>query len=166
MDAAKDIVQDFFIRFWEKRNSLQLHTGFEAYAYSAVKNRSLNFIASEDVKTRRQEEVRHNLYVAGASSETTQSDARERYRVQLIQAIEKLPEQRRKVFLLSNVGGLKYTEIAQQLNISVNTVKTQIRKAYLFLREECGALPVLLGGYFYLLERLQSPFFHIYLSLK
>ncbi|POY37911.1 hypothetical protein C3K47_05125 [Solitalea longa] len=47
----------------------------------------------------------------------------------MLAAIDKLPEKRRKIFLMSNIEGLKYAEIADQLNVSVNTVKTQIKLA-------------------------------------
>jgi RNA polymerase sigma factor (sigma-70 family) len=54
--------------------------------------------------------------------------------------IGQMPEKRRHVFLLSNKEGLKYAEIAEQLDISVNTVKTHIKLSYEFLRRECQSL--------------------------
>jgi RNA polymerase sigma-70 factor (ECF subfamily) len=59
-------------------------------------------------------------------------------------AVQRLPEQRRKIFLLSNGDGYKYSEIAEQLNISLNTVKTQLKKAYETLRQERERLEKLL----------------------
>ncbi|MNY67781.1 RNA polymerase sigma factor [compost metagenome] len=54
--------------------------------------------------------------------------------------IGQMPAKRRHIFLLSNKDGLKYAEIATQLDISVNTVKTQIKLSYEFLRRECRSL--------------------------
>ncbi len=166
MDAARDIVQEFFIKYWEKQADLPLHTNFEAYSYTAIKNRSLNFIAKAGVAARHKDQLGQTLYNADTDpqpADTALPDVRERYRTQLIQALEKLPAGRRKVFLLSNVEGLKYAEIAQKLNISINTVKSQIRKAYLFLRDECNTLSSiillsLLGGLFYFLNAPDHPF--------
>src|SRR5690606_18404090 len=52
MDSAKDIVQDFFIKYWEKNNHQTIEVNFEAYAYVSVRNRSLNHIKSLTVKQR------------------------------------------------------------------------------------------------------------------
>ncbi|HTM99041.1 MAG TPA: sigma factor-like helix-turn-helix DNA-binding protein, partial [Pedobacter sp.] len=55
-----------------------------------------------------------------------------------IQVIKELPPERKKLFLMSNVLGLTYAEIAAKNNISINTVKTQIKKAYAYLRANMG----------------------------
>lgn len=57
-------------------------------------------------------------------------------RQKLLDAIDRLPEKCRQIFMISCVDGLKYREIASQMNISENTVKTQIKLAYKKLRED------------------------------
>lgn len=143
MDAAKDIVQDFFIKYWEKYKDLQQPASFEAYAYVSVKNRSFNYIESQEVKQRHTEQVKNSLY-GEEKGINTETDHQENYRIQLIKAIDQLPAQRRKVFMLSAVDRMKYIDIAQQMNISINTVKTQIRKAYISIRKSCNILTILI----------------------
>jgi RNA polymerase sigma-70 factor (ECF subfamily) len=58
----------------------------------------------------------------------------------LWKAIDKLPGQRKAIFLSSNRDGLSYAQTAEKMGVSINTVKTQIRLAYQFLREECAWL--------------------------
>jgi RNA polymerase sigma-70 factor (ECF subfamily) len=68
---------------------------------------------------------------------TDDVESREKQYNALWEALNKMPEQRRKVFLMSNQDKVKYKDIALQLGISVNTVKTHIRLALQFLRMEC-----------------------------
>ena len=140
-DAAKDIVQDFFVKYWEKYLHQEQPDNFESYAYVSVKNRSLNYIESEQVKLRHQPGIERLLY----SEDYLLPDnaESENYGLKLLKAINQLPEQRRKIFTMSAMEGLKYLEIAAQMNISINTVKTQIRKAYLTLRQNREILFIL-----------------------
>ncbi|HEY8959722.1 RNA polymerase sigma-70 factor [Chitinophaga sp.] len=141
-DISKDIVQDFFIKYWEKYQHLDQPNNFEAYAYVSVKNRSLNYLESEQVKQRHKQGIEQSLY----SDDYLQhpNNENEAYRTRLLKAISQLPEQRRRVFTMSAVEGRKYADIAIELGISINTVKTQIRKAYMFLRKNCGPVSILL----------------------
>lgn len=141
-DAAKDIVQDFFVKYWEKYILQEQPDNFESYAYTSVKNRSLNYLESEQVKLRHQQGIERLLY----SEDDLQpgNKENENYSIRLLKAINQLPEQRRKIFTMSAMEGLKYLEIAAQMNISINTVKTQIRKAYLFLRQNREILSILI----------------------
>jgi RNA polymerase sigma-70 factor (family 1) len=141
-DTAKDIVQDFFVKYWEKYLDQEQPHNFESYAYVSVKNRSLNYIESEQVRLRHQPGIERQFY----SEEHLQPDHTEvdKCSLKLLKAINQLPEQRRKIFTMSAVDGLKYLEIARQMNISINTVKTQIRKAYLSLRQNREILFILI----------------------
>lgn len=142
-DISKDIVQDFFVKYWEKYQHLDQPDNFEAYAYVSVKNRSLNYIESEQVKQRHKQGIEQSLY-SDDDDLQHRNNENEDYRARLLTAISQLPEQRRKVFTMSAVEGLKYADIAKKLDISINTVKTQIRKAYLFLRKNCGLVSIFL----------------------
>ncbi|HVI46493.1 MAG TPA: RNA polymerase sigma-70 factor [Chitinophaga sp.] len=141
-DAAKDIVQDFFVKYWEKYTLEPQPDNFPAYAYVAVKNRSLNYLASEQVKHRHAPGIEVLLYNEEQLPPSHSND--EHYREKLMKAINQLPAQRRRIFTMSAVEGFKYAEISALMNISVNTVKTHIRKAYLAVRKSCGSLLLLL----------------------
>ncbi|HEY0272692.1 MAG TPA: RNA polymerase sigma-70 factor, partial [Chitinophaga sp.] len=143
MDVAKDIVQDFFIQYWEKFKHQELHINFDSYAYVAVKNRSLNYLKSQEVKLRHEHHAGDTLYEMEVAPGDTDMDGKDRYKMKLLKAMDQLPAGQRKVFMLSAVDGLKYMEIATQMNISINTVKTQIRKAYQAIRKNCDVTTIL-----------------------
>ena len=142
-EAARDIVQDFFYYCWNKRNEIAITGDFRNYAWRAVRNASLNYL-----KQARRTDVNGSKTLEMTAADSypgNESWLREEERNKALwTAIDKLPEQRRRVFLLANSEGCSYAEIATQLNISVNTVKTQMRLAYQFLRQECSWLVSLL----------------------
>lgn len=139
-EVAKDIVQNFFLYCLDKISTIAVQTSFKNYAFRAVRNASLSYR-----KKARKIDYNDELLLQTAAhlvSQQEQEDALEyeaRDKV-LWDIIGQLPEKRRHVFLLSNKDGLKYTEIAAQLDISVNTVKTHIKLSYEFLRRECQSL--------------------------
>lgn len=143
MDAAKDVVQDFFFQCWQKRDTLSPIRNFQAYAFRSVRNGALNYLSSDEVRSRNIAAAPFP-YQYDPHSENAALQQDDALKAALLLAIQQLPEQRRKIFLLSNGEGYKYAEIADQLNISINTVKTQLRKAYDTLRKERERLGKLL----------------------
>lgn len=142
MDIAKDMVQDFFLDFWNRRDRLSIQTSLAAYA-----SRSIQYLCMA-YKNKQKSTVsldEHPLEIAGldAEDELNQLLKNETMHDRLTLAIEKLPSERKKIFILSNKDGLTYQQIADRLGISVNTVKTQIKKAYAFIREDMNDLTVL-----------------------
>ncbi|MGX5817181.1 sigma-70 family RNA polymerase sigma factor [Chitinophaga lutea] len=133
-DTAKDIVQDFFLYCLKRKDELTFNVGFSQYAARAVKNAALNYIkrAGRITSFDTPPELPD---IPGRHQETDESEITRN--AALWAAIASMPQQRQKVFLLSNRDGMKYADIAKQLDISVNTVKTHIKLAYQFLRKEC-----------------------------
>jgi RNA polymerase sigma-70 factor (ECF subfamily) len=139
--TAKDVVQEFFYYCWKKRDEIIIAGDFKNYAARAIRNACLNYLKSARKTTLQPEFVfsSHLSAEQGLQHEqpAEKEEGMEERDRQLWAAIDRLPEQRKRIFLLSNRDNLSYAEIADQLNISINTVKTQIRLAYQFLREEC-----------------------------
>ena len=143
-DAAKDIVQGFFLYCWSKRMSISLKGDFRHYAIRAVRNASLNYLKQAH-KFTFFEDTADDYASTDPIGERTSREEEEIRNRELWAAIDRLPAQRKQIFLLSNRDGYTYAQVAGHLGISVNTVKTQIRLAYQFLREECRwLLPMLL----------------------
>lgn len=141
-DAAKDIVQEFFMYCWNKRMLISLKGEFKNYAFRAIRNASLNYLKKSSKIAFFDQEA-----IFASSDPLEESDNREAERkrdAELWAAIDHLPVQRKQIFLMSNRDGYTYAQVAEQLNISINTVKTQIRLAYQYLREECRWLLVIL----------------------
>lgn len=146
-DAARDIVQDFFLYCWHKRDLIRITHNFKSYAVRAIRNASLNYIRKSG-KTKL-EEI-HVIEALTRHFPPEEEADEEKRNVALWAAVSRLPEQRRKIFLMSNHDGLKYKDIAATLGISINTVKTQIKLALQFLRKECGWMAKLIPFLFFL----------------
>ncbi|WP_052180819.1 RNA polymerase sigma-70 factor [Alistipes sp. ZOR0009] len=127
--VAEEIVQDFFVKCWIKREDLWISTSFKAYSYRSVYNLSLNFIRDNKKFT--------SLENVGAAfvDESEMGDDYSSDNTRLQAAIESLPPQCRRIFTLICVEGLSYAEVAEELGLSVNTIKVQMSKAYRLLRE-------------------------------
>jgi len=147
-DEAEDIVQKTFVTFWEKKEDIAVETSLKSYLYGAVRNAALNNIKHQQVRQKHAATMTVNDHVASesASDGVVSAELNE----QINAAIDRLPQQCRRVFELSRFEGLKYAEIAEQLGISVKTVENQMGKALRRMRDELHEyLPVLIIlGYF------------------
>jgi len=133
-DAARDIVQDFFLGYWNRRHQIRLTHDFKNYATKAVRYASINYLKKSGRVKLEELEVIDALAMQFTVEDKASKETR--YKA-LWEVLNRMPEQRRKIFLMSNQEKIKYKDIAEQLGISVNTVKTHIRLALQFLREEC-----------------------------
>lgn len=130
VDEAEDIVQQAFADSWEKNRESGAISNLKAYLYRAVRNRSLSFVE----KTAMLQPASELPDLPDLSDEEdaiyqSERDAR------LWQAIDCLPSERRRIFLLSKRDGLKYQDIANELHISIKTVENQMGKALKALRD-------------------------------
>lgn len=130
--ASADIVQDFFIRCWEKRNILPDNCSFKAYAYKSVYNASLNYI-----RDNRRFVHGYEITIDLIDDNVNDEDIEDLKRL-LLKAIDELPDRCKKIFVMTTLEKKKYTEVADLLGISVNTVKVQVSKAYRILKEKIG----------------------------
>lgn len=131
-DAAEEIVQDFFVKLWEKKGLLTIETSVNNYLFRSVKNLCLNYLQHNKIK---------NSY-AKKAAEKAEHSITENYdfpEPDLFEKIENcissLPEKRQIIFRLSRQEGMKYHEIAEKLQISIKTVETQMGLAIKTLRE-------------------------------
>lgn len=131
-DLAEEIVQGMFLRFWEKRDLLNIQSSLKAYLYKCIYNDSLNYLKHEKIKVKHQEFTYHTMNThhepASAKVELTELE------VNLRKALNELPEQCRAIFQMSRFEELKYREIADQLGLSIKTVENQMGKALRVLR--------------------------------
>ena len=135
-DAAEDIVQDFFLDLWQRRTEITSIISFQAYATRAVKNGSISFL-------RKQQPSSDELLSAIPDNtdplgEKELAIAGQAITSRVMEAVELLPAERKKIFLSYVVDQLSYAQIAEKNNISLNTVKTQMKRAYAFIREQLG----------------------------
>lgn len=135
--VAEDIVQEVFIRFWDNRQKLDVSVSVPAYLTRAVVNGCKNYLEHIHVRQRYEQEYKAEK---GEEEEEWEYDPEEleALRERLNVFIDGLPEKCREIFLLACVEGLKYREVAERLEVSVNTVKTQVKSAYTKLRTDFG----------------------------
>jgi len=139
-EDAENIVQDIFLRIWERQDTIHLIENVNAYLFKLVKNKCLDYLkgrlsAEKHNKTIQSSfEVEMNLKIQSLDrfddafvSEKSMEDT-------VTEAIDSLPPKCREIFLLSRMEGLKYREISERFNISVNTVENQMSIALKKLR--------------------------------
>ena len=125
--AIENIVSDCFIKLWENRKNIEINTSLKSYLYRILRNQIIDHYRSKQEKLQLMEELPQ-------IANETEFNEQERY-VKLYKSISQLPEQRKKILELAVFDSLTYQQIADKLNISKNTVKTQISRAYRFLKE-------------------------------
>lgn len=130
VDASEDVVQECFMKLWEKLEQGTEVSNRRAYLYTTVRNRCLDILRSKGLQT---ESLKpHDTY--GIIDEDEAED-RSQAEARLWTALDSLPEKCRQVFIMSKRDGLKYEEIAEELDLSVNTVRNQISKALKILKD-------------------------------
>ncbi len=130
--AAEEITQELFIKLWTCRESLHKIADIEHYIFAMARNRTLNYIR----KAANDERLLHKLKeaMASESNEVEEQVITHDYEAIVEEALNQLSPQRSLVFKLSRYQGLKMEEIAQQLNLSRNTVKNHLVAALRFIR--------------------------------
>jgi len=126
-DTAEEIVQDLFVRLWQEREKINIESSLNGYLFRSVHNRCLHHFEHMKVVERHAQEM-------AFESELNTEDPAEALQYKELQAkiaavIERLPERCGKIFCLNRFEGLKYSEIAEKLSISVKTVEANMGKA-------------------------------------
>jgi RNA polymerase sigma-70 factor, ECF subfamily len=123
-EIAEEIVQEQFINLWKKKDELNIHTSLKSYIYTAVKNRSIDYLRSKFSKlVFVPEEFSHGLV---ENSDPQKLLEEKEISFIVTEAVNELPEKCYMVFSLSRFADLSNREIAEKLNISEKTVENQI----------------------------------------
>jgi RNA polymerase sigma-19 factor, ECF subfamily len=141
-DSAKDIVHNVFINLWEKRDDISFEQSIKSYLYTSVHNRCLNHL--RDRAKFIKDDVSEFEFLNSQSVEDSYDIETKETESRINDAINSLPERCREVFKLKRFEELKYSEIADLLNISIKTVEAQMSKALRILREELKDYLILL----------------------
>ncbi|HEY9044942.1 MAG TPA: RNA polymerase sigma-70 factor [Ohtaekwangia sp.] len=124
-DIAKDVVQDVFVKLWKGRGDIQ---GLpEAYLYRAAINQALNYADAN--KRRTTAGLGYASVTSTTSPDASQTVMAQEFQDKIQEVLNTLPPVCKRVFLLSRYEELSRQEIADQLNIAVNTVDNHIKHA-------------------------------------
>jgi RNA polymerase sigma-70 factor (ECF subfamily) len=126
-DTAEEIVQDLFFKLWQDKEKIKIESSLNGYLFRAVHNRCLHYIEHLKVVERHVQEM------APKQNEESESPADvlhyKELQARIARILEKLPERCGKIFCMNRFEGLKYSEIAEKLSVSVKTVEANMGKA-------------------------------------
>lgn len=137
--AAEEIVEELFFKVWEQRSHINIQTSPVAYLFRTAYNNSVNYIKHKKVEDKylAYQSQRSIAELEKANNSFPLSTLIEKeFEVKLQKSLEKLPDQCRQIFVMSRIEGKKNQEIAENLQVSVNTVKTQLLRALTRLRKD------------------------------
>jgi len=132
-DAAKDVVQEVFVKLWKNKDSLEFGERIKHYLFKATAHASLNHLRGQRKYYRLEDFEQINDLAVQSGVETTSFKELE---LKSRQAIDRLPHQCKAIFILSRHEGLKYQEIADILGLSLKTVENQMGIALGKLRQD------------------------------
>lgn len=133
LEEAKEIVQGLFLKIWIKRKELKITSTVKLYLYGAVQNYALNHLQQKKIKQKYV--IRKTNFPVSQNENGQHRMEEEELRVLIKSAILKLPNKRREIFELSRFENMKYSQIADQMRISVKTVESQMSKSLIYLRK-------------------------------
>lgn len=145
-DYAEEVVSDVFLNIWLKRETLSIRSNVKSYLFAATRNRALNFLKTPKVEFREIDEVHQNSTTTDLEPDAELNYSDTLNRIEKI--INELPPQRRTIFKLSRIEGLKYREIAEVLSISVNTVQKQMTEAVKHIAKYYSKIHLILFSFF------------------
>ncbi|MCG8581625.1 MAG: RNA polymerase sigma-70 factor [Bacteroidales bacterium] len=136
-DMASNLVQEAFLKLWEKRQNIKLGTFLNAYLYKSVRNLCLNYLRHLKVQDKyvgnvQQIQLNYEALKDKSAERLLEGEIMERIQ----QAVEKMTPQCRRVFELSRFEGKSYKEIAREIGIAEKTVENQMGKALKVARAE------------------------------
>lgn len=144
--VAEDLVQDVFIKIWQKKENYFIEEGLKTYLFRSVQNACLDYLKHKAVETSyagefarklKLEEIRYYDRLEAAEQEKERLDS-------IYREIAKLPKRCREVFTLAYLEGKKSAEIADRLNISQRTVEAQLYKGLKIIRDVLALLALAL----------------------
>ncbi len=136
ISISEDIVQNVFIKVWERRDNLKVDFSIKSYLYKSVYNACINEYKKNQSVTALE---RKHIEELDRIVEDKDEAALERLIGLVKEAIQELPPKCKEIFLLSKKEGLTNIEISEYLNLSKNTIERQINIAFSKIRENVGS---------------------------
>lgn len=139
INACEDIVQAIFIKFWDKRKSININSSLKSYLYTSVRNACFDYIKREVNYDMHELDVAENVSIPDFSNNNYDYKILED---NIAQSIENLPKKCKIIFELSRYSKLSYAEISEELGISKKTIENQINIALKRIRKNISNLNI------------------------
>lgn len=136
-EIAEDLVQDAFVQLWKNRENLKEDTNAVNYLYTLAKNNCLNHLKHQEVKERY---IRNTSIAELQFFQKSLNSLPDSYadllglKKDLDDAMNKLPEDIREIFMLNRYSDMTYAKIAEKKAVSVKTVEAKMSRAMKILR--------------------------------
>ena len=144
-EEAEDVVQDIFIQFWERNKFKTIESNLRSYLYQSVYHKCMDLLEGNKRNTKKAEDCLQDFSI----SEMPDEEEWEVLIANVYQEIDKLPQHTRTIFNAIVLEGKPYKTVAQELDISVNTIKTSLSRAMTSLRKELGSKTFMLFSMFW-----------------
>lgn len=157
LDSAEEIVQDTFVRLWEKHESVKINVSLKSYLLKIVQNKCIDWLRHNKIKRS------HNNYVIDSSPQFEyDTDSYMLYselQEQIKSALCQLPAEVSEAFQMNRYKGLKCREIAELLGVSVRTIEVRIGKALQILRDHLKEYLIILIGFICIFQMCINDYF-------
>ena len=147
-EVVEELVSDCFIKIWENRKKIEIRRSLKSYIFLMLRNGIIDFHRKKQV-------FYESLDIVLEIPDEAYFNEQKEY-VQLYRAMQKLPEQRRKILELAVFESMSYQQIGELLNISKNTVRTQVYRSYHHLKEALNPKDFY---FFHFLNKKSTTFF-------
>jgi len=134
-EAARDIVQEVFIKLWLRKDEIEINSSLKSYLFKSVNNTCINYLHSEKKKDLFLNDIMFQIKLAETNYYKDNCIEEDMIK-KLMLALYELPEKYKEVILLSRIQGLKNKEISEQLNIPLRTVETLIYRGLKKIKEQ------------------------------
>jgi len=135
-EESENIVQDVFLTLWEHRNKVEKNSSIKYYVFTIAYNSAISILRKKASESQFIEYLKslQDLNQEPVNIELEYKELTDK----LNSIINHLPDRQKEVYNLHKAEGLKYQEIAERLNISVNTVENHMSRALKTIREKLG----------------------------
>jgi len=138
LDEAEDLTQEVFLIFWKKENFQPERAALGTYLSVLTRSRALNKIRSRSSQQRSVQRLQQSAYNFLSHPCPLEQVTLQEQQQMVQQAVTQLPDQQKQVLTMNYLEGLSHSEIAQQMNLPLGTVKTSIRQGLRRLRQTLG----------------------------
>lgn len=132
IEESENIIQEVFIKIWNRRSTINPELNFTSYLFTIIKNRVFDHLK----EMKKNEFLREKFWDKVLKYKVIDIEVEEERFAKVKRAVENLSEKRKEIIKLNYEEGKSYDEIANQLNISKNTVKNQLVKAKQVIRRQ------------------------------